>query len=243
MSDLRYFITLVERWETLGEAIEPMSDKDIWQRGYEDGLKGEADWAWVGMGRPNEEVYFQGYKHGKEERPQAKPTRQAMPRIPIPTNLKGIKRSDLNAAYTMLVAGHATDNVQNIARRDPEDAVEAITDALANLSERFVNGTITLYRTIRDDDPDGWVKRHMRSTQRLGRFWSSDETMVMAHADEERVLFCVDAPVAAVDWPETIVLTVDGVEAEIRLRDGAAVTLQYVEPAAYEFEPQKRQMA
>jgi hypothetical protein len=212
----------------------------LYKRGEADGLKGPADSKIFELPRDHQDAYFRGYDRAVEDRKLTK-AQSVKVRIAIPAILKGIKRSALNAAYVMLVQGHATDNVRKIEQRDHAEAVQAITDALNALASQFTNGTIILYRTIQTDDAKAWVLAHMSKTQRLGRFWSSNENFVMAHAEAERVMFCVNAPVAAIDWPETIVLTVDGVEDEVRLREGAFVRLQYVEPAPYEFKPEPRQ--
>ena len=223
--------------------LSEASPSPLWQRGYEDGLnKGEADFEFLGIGRPNEEDYWQGFDYGKSQRPQpAKPTR--MPRIQVPANLHGISPDDLNAAYAALLKGHATDNVRNTQSRSSREAVAAIQQALRRLSDQFQDGTIRLYRTIEVRNPEKWVAKNMTTTRSLGIYWSSNENYVMQHAENECVLFAVDAPVAAIDWPDTILLTIDGVEDEVRLRPGAAITLSYVEPQDWEFTPEPQQTA
>ena len=210
--------------------IESQEEK-LWQKGHDDGLTGQADFEFLNT-VSNERPYWSGFDYAKSKKPLPK-----MPRIAVPSNLKGITRNDLNAAYSMLMAGHALDKVKDTPPRERDEAVEEINRALAELSHKFVNGTIILYRTIQDDDPTGWVKAKMTTSQHLGRFWSSNEEFVMQHANHERVLFCVEAHIAAVDWPETIVLTIDGVEEEIRLKDGADIKLSYVKPSPIKPEP------
>lgn len=241
-TDLRHWLNVVTTLSIrLDEAVDNV-EYTLYKRGEADGLTGPPDAEIFALPRAQEDAYFRGYRYGKEQRELIK-ARSAKVRLPtLPVNLKGIKRSDLKAAYETLIMGHSTDEVRETAAREPAEAIKAMTDALANLSAQFSDGTITLYRTIQMNNPKAWVLSRMTMTQRLGRYWSFNENYVIAHAESERVLFCVNAPVMAVDWPETIVLTVDGLEDEVRLREGAAVTLQYVEPAPYNFRPKLEQM-
>ena len=189
--------------------------------------------------RYNEEPYWRGYNYGKSKRP-VKPIR--MPRIRIPAQLRGISRTDIREAFDALVAGHSTDGVQKVPPRKPADAATEIVEALETLGRNYINGSLTLFRTIAVENPEQWVVENMTKIQHLGRYWSLDENYIMHHADNEKVLFCIEATVVAVDWPATIVLTVDGVEDEVRLLEGAAVLLRYVEPAHYEFKPNPNQL-
>ena len=131
----------------------------------------------------------------------------------------------------MLLTGHGLDNVRTIEAKEPEEAIEAMSDALQVLAREFQNGTIRLYRTIRVDDPQGFVDSELNEPQPLGIFYSRNEEFVQGYEDDERVLFCVEAPVGSIDWVETICLTVDGVEDEVRLVAGKPVALHYVEPS------------
>lgn len=237
------------RWSNITEASPPapMSDSDLYERGYQDGLRGQADFYLLGTGRPNENAYWQGFDYGKSKQP-TKPESRPMKRLrqTVPPALKGqVRDADLAAAYDMMRQGHAIDGVQNMPAREPEEAIHDIANALRELAAMF-DGSIRLYRTIQveDQQPIQWVRSHLGVTRRpgLGRYWSTSENYVMPHEDNERVLFCVDAPGRAIDWAETIVTTSDGVEGEVRLRTGAAIPLVYVEPCDHDFTPERRQV-
>lgn len=225
--------------EILREAIVPLSDKELWEKGRQDGLRGKADFEFLGVGRNNESQYWAGFDYGKA---QSSPRRE--PRLPVsrlrrivPPTLKSvISKADLTEIFRMMVAGHSLDGVQAVPPRDVEEALEAIETGLREIAASY-SGTLQLYRTIEVENPDQWIRDNLRRSRPLGRYWSRSEDHVMAHDKSECVLFCVDAPGTSVDWPETIILQVDGVESEVRLRPGRPIKLLYTEPVSTSFEP------
>lgn len=212
-----------------------MSEYAVWQRGHEDGQRGKADPTFLGQNNPYEQAYFRGFREGEwtanppKPRKPAKLNTKAMKAL-VPAKLAAIPLNALKDAYEILLTGHCLDNVRTIDAKDPEDAMEAIRDALQLLAREFQDGSIRLYRTISIDNRQEWVDEELSIPRSLGIFYSRNEEFVQELETENRVLFCIYAPIASVDWAETICLTVDGVEDEVRLVAGKPVKLDYVEP-------------
>jgi hypothetical protein len=220
------------------ELFESDDDEAVAKKGYADGLKGKADFEWLGVRRPNEDLYWSNFDWAKTKIAQQKPAKAPPARLlkslrrAIPSTLAGISEADVLASYQTLVAGHALDGVTTRPSRTSADALAAIGATLSNLVRHFDNGSIMLYRTIQIDDPKTWVRENLSKSITLGIHWSYSEEYVIAHHESERVLLCAVAPIAAVDWPVTIVLNTDGMEDEIRLKAGAVIKLLWSEPEA-----------
>lgn len=84
MNDIRQWINLFEAPQT--------SDDELRKKGYEDGLKGQVDFAFLGINRPNERVYWEGFDRAKEERaaknPPKVPTRRLRYIVPPPLTVR-----------------------------------------------------------------------------------------------------------------------------------------------------------
>ena len=162
-------------------------------------------------------------------------------RIIIPNNLKNISRNDLKEVYTILRNGHAMDGVIEISPRKGNEIFDEVNKALEKLSRAFNRGNeIILYRTIEINNPKEWIIENMKDSQHLGKYWTYTEHYTQSH--ENFVLFCIVATTENVDWVETIILAIDGVEDEIRLIPNSAITLRYVEPYDINFEPEQNQL-
>ncbi len=152
-------------------------------------------------------------------------------RAVVPTKLAAVvPDSDLLDAYHTLRHGHALDKVRYIEPRSRVESIEAIEAGLTTLAREVQSGVLSIYRTVETSDPEAWVNGNLSSPISLGIYWSFSENYVMAHAENERVLFYAQVEPSAVNWAETIVLSVDGVEDECRLRPGAPIRLIYSEP-------------
>ena len=162
-------------------------------------------------------------------------------RIIIPNNLSNISRNDLKEIYFILRNGHAMDDIEDInPRRDKYEIFDIINNALEKLSRVFnQNNEIIIYRTIGVDNPQEWIIENMKWSQHLGVYWTYTEELTQSH--ENSVLFCAVATTKNVNWVETIILAIDGMEDEIRLIPNSSITLRYVEPCPYDFNPEQKQ--
>ena len=149
----------------------------------------------------------------------------------VPIKLAAIPDDDLILTFQALRNGHATDNIKNHPLRSRVDALDAMAESLNILADECQSNGFGIYRTIEVDDPVKWVRENLIKTTRLGIYWSFNEEYTVAHAEDTRVLFYAHADISAIDWSSTILLNVDGVESEVRLRQGAEIKLIWVDPA------------
>lgn len=212
---------------------ETARGRAMWQQGLDDYVANRApDWDYLdSLPQQDRTFYINGYKHKQTVTPKKRGIPIKQIRASLPAKLAAISDKDLKAAYQMLRNGHSLDNVQTIEPRDDEEAFDDLVDTLQELARHVQDGVIGLYRTIAVEDPESFVSSLTKPT-RLGIYWSLSEHYTMSHEDEQRVLFSVDAPIESINWPETIVLTIDGVEGEVRLKEKHSVRLNYTEPDA-----------
>lgn len=135
----------------------------------------------------------------------------------VPPKLAGkIPPGELSEAYAILLRGHSLDNVQTIEPREPDEAMEAIAEALTTLARQFDSGSFSIYRAI---EADMSIVSEMKEPTSLGIFWSFSE----AYTAVGNISIEANAKPESVNWAETIVLNVDGVENEIRLNKGSPI--------------------
>jgi len=139
----------------------------------------------------------------------------------VPAPLTGlISRDDLEEAVQIMMAGHSLDGVREHEPRDREWALEDLRDALKTIAREFDGNLIHIYRSIT-------APRDMTDFAQpcsVGIHWTHNPNFTMGALDDEGVIE-MEGSVGpeAINWPETICLAVDGVEAEIRLRAGATI--------------------
>lgn len=157
----------------------------------------------------------------------------------VPVKLTGkVPVAALEEAFQAFCEGHAADHVQEIPPRRPAEALIAIQEGLEQLAREFQYGTFCLYRGV--TVPKQWLQNLTRRGNHLGVYWTWDEQMTMGdlgYDDDDddnggrgnyrHVVLCIDAPPESIEWAQTILKTVDGVEREVVLEHGAPVQLRY----------------
>lgn len=139
----------------------------------------------------------------------------------IPEKFRGsIKIEELRAALDHLMTGHSLDGVRNHYPRDIEDAMDDLETALDRLERAFDTSTIAIYRSINAENID------FSEPRRVGIYWTHNPNFTMGDSGlEDSRYITMEGSVHpdAIDWSETIPLTIDGVEDEIRLTPGARI--------------------